>query len=722
MPVLGVWVWNNDNLAPDGYRGPIEQAGLHSPFNLLITFLRFPDKEIVDADVHDQVRLAAKYAIANNLELIADLDVRAARRAFQSCYPDELQQMLRIQEVPLSATESVEVSIPSLDLNDHYSGGAIPHHITLSGSLVRVTAYRTGPEGIEEASLTDITGECVLVGASKDQVTVRLPAAGSAENRRTHASVFVAFTHLYPDVFSPHLAEFQRSLLKQYADVPLAGACKDEWGFPPYYPRFYRLGTHDFWYSQHLAQAYSEHTRGRRLLDDLLLMAYGIAGHERERQMAINHLMEMSRQRNSALEDDFYHAVKSIFGPDAAVTVHPTWWPYPDANEFKKNGLDWWAVTRDWAQTDEVTPFAVRTALSKKWRSPIWYNMYYKQDLATQMWSAALGGGRINYLPFQSLSNKEILLGESRIRLLNYITHSPLDCPVAIIFGQACAMNWAGPHYNDVGMELVDSMWREGYPADLIPTSEIENGSLRIDAQGRVCYGDQKYAAAVLYHPEFERNGIAQFFLKASHGKTALFRVGRWTRDFDGLPVDGDHLLPPSMADSVDVPKAQAGLLAALEKQHIPRQTPATAVLDNSFFGLRDFESKSYAPPASGISRLIDGTVIQVAGTINASGDPITTEMRVGGQNAVIDAVGVAAIRLNAKGRLEALVAGGLKHVKVGDFEVSLNERTDVALWIDRTGEWQGAVQNESGVIPEQLMKISKRWIRLRVPVPAEVK
>ena len=547
MPVVGVWVWDKENFAPEGFRKPIEQAALHSPFNLLITFLRFPDKEVVDADVHDQVKLAAEYAIANGLGLIADIDVRAARRAFRQSYPNELQQMLRIKEVAIPVAEPLVVSIPSLDLNDHYSGGTIPHHVPLSGSLLRVISYRTGTAGIEEASITDITKECTVASASKDAVAVRLPAASSLKNRNTHASVFVAFTHFYPDVFSPHLAEFQRSILQKYSDVRLAGVCKDEWGFPPYYPRFYRLGTHDFWYSQHLAQAYSEHTRGRLLLDDLLLMAHGIAGQESQRQMAINHFTELTRQRNVALEDDFYRAVKSTFGQNAAVTVHSTWWPYPDRNEFKKNGLDWWAATRDWAQTDEVAPFAVRTALSKKWRSPIWYNMYYKKDLPAQMWSSALAGGRINYLSFQSLSSRDLLQAESRIRLLNYITQSPLDCPVAVIFGHAAAMNWAGHYFNDVGMGLVDRLWKEGYATDLIPTSEIENGSLRIDEKGRICYGDQKYAAAVLYHPEFERKDIAQFFRKASRGETSLFRV--WEVDAGFRWTECRRREPPSQID-----------------------------------------------------------------------------------------------------------------------------------------------------------------------------
>ena len=82
----------------------------------------------------------------------------------------------------------------------------------------------------------------------------------------------------------------------------------------------------------------------------------------------------------------------------------------------------------------------------------------------------------------------------------------------------------------------------------------------------------------------------------------------------------------------------------------------------------------------------------------------------------------MAAVRLNDKGRLEALAAGGLKHFKLGNFEISLNEPADVALWIDRKGEWQGVLQSASGLIPEQLLKITKRWIHLRVPVPVEAK
>jgi len=720
MPVIGVWVWTQQELQQDGYKLFIDQACNHSPFNLLIPFLRFPDQEVVEEKVHDQVKLAADYAVERNIALVADLDIRSARRAFSNKYPDELQQMLRIKEVLLTGSDSVEAVVPSLDLNDHYTDGRITHHVPLSASLLRVCSYQNTTEGIIQETIRDITPACKLVYLSKDSVKVNIPAVRLKEQRQTHACIIVSFTHLYPDIYAPHLMEFQRDIIRQYADVRLAGVCKDEWGFPPYYPRFYRSGINDFWYSRQCALAYAEKTGGRDLLNDCLLMAKGFKGKEAERQMAINHFMEMSLHRNTQLESDFYNTVKEVFGPEAAVTVHATWWPYPDLSEFRKNGLDWWASRRDWAQTDEITPFAVRTALCKKWGSPVWYNMYYKKDLPEQVWSSVLAGGRINYLPFQSLLDSQIMRAECRVRLLNYISNSPLDCPVAVIFGHAAAMNWAGPGYNDVGMELVDSLWKKGYRTDLIPTSEIENGSLAINADGYIVYGDQRYRAVVLYHPEYEKRSTADFFSRADRGKTELFRTGSWTKDFNAVPVDGCNLLPESMMGSDDIPNTLHNVLESLKKQGVPIQTTATGIIDNRNFGLRDFEHSSCSPPTTGFCRLIDGTVIHAAGTRNISGDTIKGDLNIGDYTASVDAVGVFAIRVDEKGKLQALAAGSLKSFRNGDFEINLEERLDIALWVDPEGEWHGVIQGGDGFVPDELAGISNDWVYLSLPVPPQ--
>jgi hypothetical protein len=693
----------------------IDEANEKTPYNFLIPFLRFPHYEVVDTIVHDYVKRVAEYAVQKNVQLVPDLDIRNARRAYKNKYPGELQQMLRLKETGLQDAGATEVIIHSIDLNDHYSGGALTHHIPLEGNLLRVYAYKKAEAGIISETLKDITGNCEVVYATADSVSIKVPAQADF----THASVLVAFTHLYPDIFGPHLMEFQRQIIEQYRDVPLIGVCKDEWGFPPYYPRFFREGLHDFWYSEHRAKAYAGDT-GRDLLADCLLMAVGEQNRESERKAAVNRFMEMSRLRHTALEEDFYNTVKAVFGDDAAVTVHATWWPYPDKCEFLKNGLDWWTAKRDWAQTDEVAPYAVRTALCKKWGSPIWYNMYYKMDMVPQMWSSALGGGRIDYLPYQSIFHPDVMRAECRIRLLNFVSETPVDCPVAVIFGHHAAMNWAGPYYDDVGMALADSLWHAGYPADLIPTTEIMNGSLTVDGNGTVWYGKQAYAAVVLYHPEFENAPLADFFSKATRGNTALFRVGEWTEDFDGKTLNGNQLLPASMTRANDVPDAFAQVCRTLAGKQIPKQTPATGILDNTFFQLRDFEHVSYAPPTTGFSRMIDGTIIHVAGTENISGDTIQTAFKVNGYDVFVDAVGVASVRLDEDGNLEALAAGGLQLFRTGDLEIRLNERTDLALWKNAGGKWQGVIQGWDGAVPDALLKITPDWIRLKVPVPPE--
>jgi hypothetical protein len=716
MPVMGVWGWNKSTLQPDGYKKQIDQASLHSPYNMLIPFLRFPDKEITDEEIYNQVKLAAEYALQRNIDLVPDLDIRSARRAFRNQYPEDLQDMLRIQDIALSENDFTESIITSIaDLDDHYCFGAIPDYDSEKSDLLRVYAYHLTSEGIDPETLKDITNDCTVTYSSADSVIIRIPPA---EDDHTHASALVAFTLFYPDIFSPHLMEFQRKLIEKYADIPLAGVCKDEWGFPPYYPRFYNPSTFDFWYSDHIAREYEAKTGGRELLADCLLMYKGIKGKKNEQQMAINHFREMTLQRNVALEDDFYHTVKEVFGPSAAVTVHATWWPYPDLNEYKKNGLDWWGAKRDWAQTDELAPFAARTALCKKWGSPIWYNMYYSRNFESQVWSSALAGGRINYLSYRRLYNRDLMRAESRVRLLNAISQSPLDCPVAVVFGHSCAMNWAGPHYNDVGMKLADTLWYSGYPADLIPTSEIENGSLQVDKKGWVRYGDQRYAAVILYHPEFEKESTSEFFLKAGKGKTALFRVGDWTRDFHGTPVDGDALLPDQMLAMNSYQDAYLSTLEKMKKQNIQRQTPSTELLDSSYWSLEGFSHTSYCPPTTGFSRLIDGTVIHIAGTRHTSGDTIQTAFEIHEHPVRVDAVGVAAVRLDKNGKLEALAAGGLKSFKAGSFEINLDERLDIALWVDHKGKWQGIVQGCKGAIPADLLNVTEKWTRLHIPEP----
>lgn len=717
LPVLGCWFWHEREFEPEGYIEFLDLICNYSPYNLLTTSLRVPLKELTDEEVHSQIRKAALYAREQCVPLVMDLDVRLARRAFEAQYPEELQQMLLFQEAE-STGKDITLEVRSRELSDHYTHRTTPY-VSLGGSLLRVYSYRRGLDGIEPKTLKEIPMSSCRVEASSAVVKVSIP--GNVAEPGYLICAAVTFDHLAADVFAPHLLEFQRRILKQYADVPLAGACKDEWGFPPCFDG--NPAKDQFWYSRYRAGEYAQITGGRELLADCLLMSKGIQGRERERIAAINAFMEMSWRRNGEVERDFYAAVKEIFGASAVVATHPTWWPYPDSREFMKNGLNWWDARRDWAQTDELTPFAVRTALSKKWNSPVWYNMYYssqKSDYEKSVWTHALAGGRINYHPIypregsllersRELIRGDLARAESRVRLLNFIALTPLDCPVAVVFGHACAMNWAGPAYDDVGMEIANELWRAGYPTDLIPGSEIENGAMRIDEEGWIRYGRQRYAALVLYHPEFSRPVVGEFFQKAEKGKTALYRVGEWTMDFNGNPLDGGRRLPEYMAVYNSNSEAVANVCQILRERRIEPQTPSTSTLEG-------FDSVSSSPPTEGYCRLIDGTKIVVAGTRRISGDPIQTTVMVQGREVIWDAEGIAAVRLDREGNVEALAACALKRFKTGDFEISLDSPIDLAFWINADGRFHGVVQDYAGTIPDALARITMDWSRIVSP------
>lgn len=697
-PGIGCFFWGEEEFQTDGYQRFLDLHYQHSAYRLLTTSTRAPH-QITEAHTHDQIKRAALYASERDMRIVMDLDVRLARHAFLVQHPEEMQELLRLSTLPLPEAGEVTHTVKAVSFQDHYTAGSGADYRPLSGRLVRIYSYRTETGRIAPASVADITASCRVGEASASGVTVTIPC--NAESQGRTACVMAAFRLLTPDTFAPHLLEFQRGILRQYADVPLAGACKDEWGFPGRV----EFQIHDHWFSPDMADAYAQRRQGRDLVRDLLLMAQGEVGRERERAAAINHWLELIRRRHGEIEEDFYRAVKEVFGPQAMVATHPTWWYRLAVNEVQKNGVSWWLARRDLAQTDEDCQFCVRTSLAKKWHSPLWFNMYYAPRIEAyhrEIWQNVLAGGRVNFHPrwpidvrkegplTTTLLGDDLLRADARIRMLNYISTAPKDCPVAVVFGLACAVNWAGPAFADYGLKLAEALWNRGYPADLVPTDEIRGGSLTLDAEGWVRYGPQRYAAVVLFQPEFERASTADFFRKASKGKTRLFRVGTWTADFDGQPFDGIAQLPDAMTSG-----DANGIVAYLQAAGIEPQSP---------------------PARTGRCRLLDGTRILTCAEKNVLGDPIQETLRTPDGEARFDAVGVAAVRFSADGKLAALAAGGLKSFQSGALSLELAERTDVALWRDREGQWQGVLQGFEGPLPESLEKITRTWTRLSVP------
>jgi hypothetical protein len=113
---------------------------------------------------------------------------------------------------------------------------------------------------------------------------------------------------------------------------------------------------------------------------------------------------------------------------------------------------------------------------------------------------------------------------------------------------------------------------------------------------------------------------------------------------------------------------------------------------------------------------LVDGTVILASGAKAVQGDPIRETLSVNGYRVFFDAVGVAALRMNKRGEVEAMAAGGLKSFQAGTFSLDLPERVDVALWREGRGGWHGVIQGRAGPIPEPLLATTRDWVKLSLP------
>lgn len=720
-PVIGAWFWTREVLEPDGFRPFLDAAAAHSPYTLFSTSCRHA--EVVEPRVHEQVGKAVRYADSLGLKIALEVDIRLARQAFLARYPDEQQEELVLKMATFPKQGAAEVVFQGNDTDDHMNG-SLPKYECLTTRLTRVYSFVRGPAGIDPATVRDITGDGVVATAEgRRTLRVRVPAQPGRD-----ACVIASHTCLTPDVFAPHFFEFQRGIIKQYANLPLAGIMKDEWGFPPDHTG---NPAHDrYWYSRAMSEAYANVAEGRDLVRDALLMHAGEQGRERERQVAINRYRKLCRTRNVEIEDDFYRAGKAAFGKDAYIVTHATWVPYPGAQEFRKNGLSWWDATRDIGQSDESAPYPCRTALAKRWGFPLWYNQTYSKETAPyvrELWRGALSGGRLNVHPLYprpdlkggerdfGLMRSGLMAGLARLRMLDFITQAPLDCPVAVVFGHACAMNWTQPSYDNVGLGVASALCAKGYPADLIPSSLVASKALVIDGEGTVRLGPQRYAAVVLYQPEFGDERELSFFSRAAAGKSAVFRVGDWTRDFEARPLDAAARLGTKVQVCKDDGDCVENVLRVLGAAGVARVTAWALSLPS--WG-HPGGSLSAEPPTAGYSALTDGTYVRVAGAKEPAGDPISETFQWQGHAVTVDAVGVAAVRFAADGTVAAFAAGGLKALKTDGLALALEERVDLAFRREKDGRVCGVIQGLTGEVPKALLALTPEWRRLALPTP----
>ena len=656
--------------------------------------------DLSDKATEDGVRQVCAEAHKYGIEVGMDVDVRIARFEFLRRWPDEAQRKLVVDSAP--ATDGVaRVAIPWARHRDHMCYGARACYDATSSRLVEAFAARRDAAGaLDPATVRPVAADAVC-GTNGVFVT----AKGLADGETLFA--LAEFRMLSADVFSERLMPFVHELMERYRKLGADSAMHDEWGFPP---TLDDMNAHRaIWYSPAFARAYSQMTVGRDLAKDCVLMAYPTKGADAARSAAIDAYNRLVYERNAEIEHDFYTATKRIFGRDCYVTKHATWSSQPHDSEFYHNGLDWWAATRDYAQGDESCQVSCLGGMAKKFGGHVWLNEGYGRSAAhyaRAAWCYALAGGRMVFhgiygtkcptlagLPpaeRRFRGQADIWLqpgfrtGQQRINLLDAITRGQLDAPVALVFGHFRLMNWADPTYEDWGKKVDHALGAAGYYCDAYPSSEIARQTFRIDHEGFVWVGRQRYRAICFHRLSEEDRAVWKSYVSTRREKMQ-------TRIFtEETPV--------------------ADIIAYLDSVGATRQTPYGK------FGLAgDWWDMNRLPDPDGTLTLTDGTVARMRGmNPDAEGGSIVGTLKTPRGSAAFDATGLCAVRFDANGFLEA-AAGCIKRLQTKDFSFEYGGGVDIAL-LRVDGEWRGlwVTEDLDAPVPERLQAITKKWIRLR--------
>jgi len=718
-PQIGCWFPGaREVLEPGGFKSPLDALGRSGAFDLLCVSSRSTHNES-DSDSSIQfLQQAAEYAEEKyGVRLVLDAEIRLSRKSVFKAHPECSQERLQLVERLQSRGQKLEIDLKVGALSDHYTHNY--RYEVLGCRLIKVGSYqKDAAEMVDAASVRDITAEVERFTADSSRCEIVLSGEKAWEDR--FVCIAVAFAFLYPDVHSDEALHFEGELIAEHQQINAAGFIKDEWGFPPSYT--WAREKDEYWFSPAMVRRYAMISGGRDLADDCFLMYCSQTGRARERTQAIDRMNRMNQARLLEFEKQVYESSKKYWGPHAFIGTHPTWYPYPGKNEFRKNGLMWWPHPRDYAQTDEVTPFCCRTGMAKAAAQPVWYNEYYQTRPSYYIyehWTCLLAGGRVNIHPFYPKSEAPdeegdfrilpILRGgadriRSRTRLLNFMMEAPLQCPVAVVFGHWGVMNWTYPQYFDslqAAITLCNELARRGYPADLIPSSEIHtvgvDGKKRwfMAEDGRMQYGRQPYEWVFFYGvTESDQADIDSLWRLGDNGETRR------------------AILPPAMDQSAWARRVTEDL----QRHGIQPQTAWVESQDR-------WKGSMYRPPMSGLARFADGTLLWASGsqeeprgkTIRL--DKATVFANDGRQTFLIsaEAVGVLACRFDQEDGLVALAASDLKFFRAGGMNIETADRpTDVALWKDDAGVWQGVFQAEKNVLPVGLKAAAEKWYFLK--------
>lgn len=560
------WKWDDSIIASD-LVWKINDLCDRFDLGSIFIGLHWIHHRFIDPEVQNALKLCCDEFHRRGVRVISEACPRNEAATYFEKYPEEIAWLTAATEITLdeNGCGSAEVKVPPVD---HY-WRTIEH--VKPAELVTFLIEKTGKGTFAPGSDRKVSG---ITTVSPEGKTARVQVDAGKDGAGKCAVVFVGIPQTIPDLASDGFGEFYEFLLRTVKEAGVDGVMSDEWGYdvildvenadtdPQAYRRRELYMEHLTW-SKGFDRRYSQ-VCNRSLKDDLLRLFYTEDGNRAASIRCVNDYHAAFRAIMRSNDDTMYELCKKVLGPDAFYGVHPTWWGNNYLQNFEgfKNALYWWEAKRDIAQVDEIVIMAIRTALAHKWGGDTWYNMWYSmgtRDIKSYFrdtWNSVRYTGRTHYLGYEC-PNEAVVLElkpagllesieemDARVRPLDPVQNAMPDCRVLVLFGMQNALNW---HYDTQVtppwyprhkvltpvLQTADQLFGK-YLCDLVPTTEIENGSLIADG-GKVRYGTQTYDAVILLAPNSMSASCYSFLQKVDPRR--LIVAGKATEFADGTPL-----------------------------------------------------------------------------------------------------------------------------------------------------------------------------------------
>lgn len=526
MKLKNIIYWKWDSSVLDNLEQEISDFLTRCSFELV--YIKFDDTHLpyFDERLKKSLYYAAETLRNNGRELILDIDPRGFSSDFLSKNPKRYLRIMQAFEGTLDELGQATVVLE----NDEWEP-------------IKAWTFMQKEQGVFIEDTVQIPTVEIAQEANKKVWKIY----GEQKNANNKYLILAAKNTRNIDLFSDECDKYYDEMFRHFSDVPASGAGTDEWGLGVECSvEQWVIVSRQFFFSDIFCAKFHEEY-GFDLLNNALYLFYSSNVETGKSNQIISSYIGLIRKLLCLSNDRFYDNTKRYFGKNAFIAAHPTMWG--DAYDFSfdviSNGLHWWEMRRDVAQTDEYVLIPIRMALSRKWNDSIWYNMWYgmgSPHLITcfaEAWNNLRFGGKVHYLAWECKREKrlyqlknpsdeieQVEKMESRIgEAFSHIQSVP-DSSVLIVFSMDAVSNWL----NSYGkaeirrgegklhrvLEITQGIF-SAYNCDLIPTTEIENNSVYLK-DGDIYYCKQKYETVIVLYPELLSSGVIEFLSNYAKG------------------------------------------------------------------------------------------------------------------------------------------------------------------------------------------------------------